>query len=121
MKNTLKSTLFKKSFVSPFLTIGFLAISITGALLFFHVKNGAIMTIHEWFGWAFIVGGIIHLLINLKPLLSYFKSIQAIVSCGVAAVLLVALTVVGMNHKGGRHGHGEHGNPEYTMNADRHR
>jgi hypothetical protein len=107
MKTNHSFSPFRKSIISPFITIGFLAISITGILLFFHIKNGMIMTIHQWFGWAFIVGGLIHLLLHFKTLLSHLKTVRGLLSVGLSLVLLIAMAMIGVNHRGHGHGHGE--------------
>ncbi|MFT3783853.1 MAG: DUF4405 domain-containing protein [Nibricoccus sp.] len=95
-----------KPSLSPFVAVAFLVISLTGALLFFHIKNGVVMVLHEWFGWAFIVAGLVHILLNLKPLLSYSKFRSGWVSLWLALMLTVALAIVGLNHHGNPHREG---------------
>lgn len=92
-----------KPSLSPFVAIAFLVISATGVLLFFHVKNGPIMVLHEWFGWAFVVAGVVHVLLNIKPLFGYLKMRSGLLSLIIALLLTAALAIVGLNHKGGPH------------------
>ena len=99
-----KSFIFDRSLISPFVGIAFLAVSITGILLFFHVKNYSIILIHEWLGWAFVAGGIVHLLINYRSMLSYMKSIGGALSAATAVLLLIILSILGMSG-GDRHHH----------------
>lgn len=89
-----------KTWLSPFVTITFVIISVTGVLLFFHVKNGPIMALHEWFGWLFVVAGLVHVLLNIRPLLSYLKRPAALASIAVALVIGVFLTIGGVKHEG---------------------
>jgi thiosulfate reductase cytochrome b subunit len=102
----MKTPLIQKSVLSPFVAVGFAVIAVTGVLLFFHIKNGSIMVLHEWFGWAFIATGLVHLLLNSRPLLSYFNTRKGIVSFCAALCLTVVLAIVGFNHEGGPHAGG---------------
>jgi len=119
-------SLFQKSILSPFVAVGFAVISITGVLLFFHVKNGPIMTLHEWFGWAFIATGLVHVLLNLRPLLSYFTLRKGLVSFTAAVVLTLGLGLFGLTRKAGPHGRApfpptqQQAAPEQSANAERH-
>ena len=97
----------EKSLISPFIGIAFLAVSVTGILLFFHIKNHSIIMVHEWLGWAFVVGGFIHLIIHYRPIVSYLKSMKGILSTAIAVILLVVLSVAGLNDKGGHRHEGE--------------
>jgi len=94
-------TLFQRTTVSPFTAIAFIILSVTGALLFFHVKNGSVVTLHEGFGWAFILSGCLHLLLNLKPLLAYMTRRSAILSVLLALAFALALGLIGFHRKGG--------------------
>jgi hypothetical protein len=104
----MKNPLLNKTCLSPFVAVAFVVIAATGVLLFFHVKNGPIMALHEWFGWVFVVAGVIHLLLNLSPLLAYLKRPAALVSVGVALALVALLWIGGAQHEGEHHrrGHG---------------
>ncbi|PTX99079.1 DUF4405 domain-containing protein [Opitutus sp. ER46] len=100
----MNASLPSKPSLSPFVAVAFAVISITGVLLFFHVKNGPIMVLHEWFGWAFVIAGAVHVLLNWRPLLGYLKLRRGVLSLTVALVLVVALGALGWNHRGGPHG-----------------
>lgn len=104
----MKNALLNKTWLSPFVAAAFAVIAVTGVLLFFHFKNGPIMVLHEWFGWGFVVAGTVHALLNLRPLLAYLRQTAALVSLGVALILVVGLTLAGAGHEQGpgHHGHG---------------
>ncbi|HLP01486.1 MAG TPA: DUF4405 domain-containing protein [Opitutaceae bacterium] len=102
----MKSTLLDKTWLSPFVGIAFLVIATTGVLLFFHVKSGPIMALHEWFGWLFIVAGLVHVLLNLRPLLAYLKRPRALVAIGVAVLVVALLWVGGAQHESEHHSRG---------------
>jgi uncharacterized membrane protein len=90
----MKGNLSLKAWISPGLAVVYIIISITGVLMFLHVKNGIIVQLHEWLGFLFIGVGIIHLLINWKLFLSVLKKKSAIISiCLVSIVsLMIAFT-----------------------------
>jgi hypothetical protein len=102
----MKNPLLNKTCLSPFVAVAFGVIAVTGVLLFFHVKNGPIMALHEWFGWLFVVAGTLHVLLNVRPLLAYFRQTAALVSLGVALVLAVGLMLVGASHENEHHRRG---------------
>lgn len=103
----MKKTFPSKPSLSPFVAVAFLVISVTGVLLFFHVKNGPIMVLHEWFGWTFVVAGLVHVLLNIKPLFSYLRLRSGLASLAVALIVTAVLAIAGLNHKGGpRRDHG---------------
>lgn len=104
----MNNPLLNKACLSPFVAAAFAVIAVTGVLLFFHVKNGPIMALHEWFGWIFVVAGTVHALLNVRPLLAYLRQTAALVSLGVALILAAGLMLAGAGHEQGheRHGHG---------------
>ncbi len=101
--------------LSPFVAVGFAVIAVTGVLLFFHVKNGSIMVLHEWFGWAFIVTGVVHLVLNWRPLLGYLRQRSGVLSLAVGLVLTILLAAAGLHHVEGEHGRG--GRPAFQTQA----
>lgn len=101
MKNPLH-----KTWISPFVAVAFAVIAVTGLLLFFHVKNGPIMALHEWFGWLFVIAGAVHLLLNLRPLLAYLKQPAALISLGVGLALVAFLWFGGAAHEQEHHRRG---------------
>jgi hypothetical protein len=114
-------SLFHKSILSPFVAVGFAVISITGILLFFHVKNGPIISLHEWFGWAFVAAGVIHVLLNLSPLLAYLRLRKGLLSLGAALVLTLGLGLFGLTRREGPRNHGPFTPPqahEQSVNAE---
>ncbi len=105
----MKTPFLDKTWLSPFVSIAFLVIAATGVLLFFHVKNGPIMALHEWFGWLFVAAGLVHVLLNLRPLAAYLRRPSAWAAVAVALVLGALLVVGGAQHDREHHrpGHGE--------------
>lgn len=85
--------------LSPLTTITFLAIGITGVLMFFHVRSGAINVLHEMAGLLFVVVGVTHVVVNWKALLGYLRQRTAQITLAVGLVLCVALLVLGAGHE----------------------
>jgi len=64
---------FLRTWATP-ITIGsFVIVSITGILMFFHLKIGLIEVAHEWLSWVFIVGSLAHIAINWRAFAKYFS------------------------------------------------
>jgi len=115
----MKNPLLNRTCLSPFVAVAFAVLAVTGVLLFFHIKNGPILALHEWFGWLFAIAGIAHLLLNLRPLLAYLRQPAALVSLGVALVLVALLWFGGAQHEQEHHrrGYGAPAQPPSSSSA----
>lgn len=86
----------QRPYLSPFLLVCYLSTSITGILMLLHWGFPAIHPIHEWGGVAFVVGGLLHVILNWRALTTYFKpklrsqAIWGMVGC---VVLIAVITV----------------------------
>jgi hypothetical protein len=81
----------QRSWLSPLVAAAFVVISVTGVLLFYHVKSGAIKSLHEWFGWVFVAAGLLHVLLNFRPMLKHMAQ-----RSGIAALLLAIVLTIGL-------------------------
>ncbi len=109
------NSLLRKNWISPFVGFSFFIVSMTGLLMFMHVRSHAISRLHEWIGILFMITATFHLIVNRRVFLSHFRKKDGAVA--LAAVLLFAIifTISGLtcNHdhsgesgwKGGRHYH----------------
>lgn len=104
----MKSFAPSKAALSPFVAVAFLVLSATGILLFFHLPSGPVKVLHEWFGWLFVIGGTLHVLLNGRPLLAYLRQRVGLISVGCALVFVVALFAAG-SHGPNDGPHGHHG------------
>lgn len=107
----------KKIWLSPVVTISFLAVAVTGILLLVHVKNGPIKVLHEWMGLVFAIAGITHLAFNWGILKAYFKHRGAFLATIIALLLTVLLIIAGLNAKN-PHARGPH-DPLPTASQER--
>lgn len=108
----MKPSVVQKPVLSPFLLTVFAAVAVTGVLLFFHIKNGPIVVIHEWLGMAFVIAGVLHIVLNFRQFLSYCKLARAWIGIVLALVLVGLFALAGLNHHGGPHGRPGEGAPQ---------
>lgn len=79
-----------RSIATP-LTIGsFIVSTVTGIILFFHINIGLAKPAHEWLSWFMVVGVALHLAINWRGFLNYFKKPLAIGVIALFSILTVA-------------------------------
>lgn len=50
----------KRYWITPFTMGAFVLTGITGVLMFFKVRSGLVTPVHEWFSWALVIGGVLH-------------------------------------------------------------
>jgi hypothetical protein len=101
---TMKQSVVKKPVISPFLFTVFAAVAVTGVLLFVDVKNGPITVIHEWLGIVFVIAGLLHIILNFRQFLSYFKLTRAWIGVVLGLALIGFFAFAGFGHHGGPHG-----------------
>lgn len=83
----------------------FLVISVTGVLLFFHIKSGVIIHLHEWIGMVFLAAAVVHLVINWRSFIAYLSNRSFWVSfLAVAAACALVMTLPSGHGKGPRGG-----------------
>ena len=91
----------RKSWISPLLTGCFVATAGTGVIMLLHVRElmPAVKPAHEWMGVGFLIAGLLHVLVNWRPLLRYFRERrEAWVALGIACAVAVVLAVMGAVH-----------------------
>ena len=109
------SRLIERSWVSPITALAFVVVAGTGLLMLLHVRLPGIKGLHEWMGVAFAVAGLLHVVLNWRPLLACLRRRSAAVALGAALVLCVAALLVpedrdrsgGDRHRGHRAGSAE--------------
>lgn len=79
-----------RSYVTPFISLVFLVVGLSGVLMFFHLFDGYTEVAHEYMGMFFLVCAISHIILNWKGLRSHFKKKLFIpASLGVLTVSVV--------------------------------
>ncbi len=110
-----------RQWITPIALGSFIVSAVTGILLIFHIKSGFIIWSHEWLSLVFVAGGVLHALINFKPLKTSVVRIKgAVIVVAFIAVTGVALfsqgqAVTGGSHGGGRGGFAGGGSPVGKM------
>lgn len=90
-----------KSWISPLLAVTFIAVSLTGILMLFHIRLPGMHPIHKWGGLLFVAAGVVHLLLNWKVFASYFKNSRSVwaASLSVAALIFIVMASPARDNK----------------------
>jgi hypothetical protein len=64
---------FLKESATPLAMALFIVIAVSGTMLFFHVGEGLVKELHEWFGIAFVTAAILHVYRNWLLFKKYFQ------------------------------------------------
>jgi hypothetical protein len=97
-----------RTWLSPLTGVAFLAIAITGILMFFHVRLPGMILLHELGGLLFVVVAVLHLRINWRSLLSCCRQRRGRIALWAGAAITVVLLVLGFGHEPA---HGRHRGP----------
>lgn len=62
-----------RNYVTPFISLVFLVVAISGLLMLFHLFDGYTEVVHEILGLFFVVCAIFHIILNWKALKIHFK------------------------------------------------
>ncbi|HEX2973973.1 MAG TPA: DUF4405 domain-containing protein [Tepidisphaeraceae bacterium] len=107
MEKTTKSQV--RVLVSPATAMTFLAVGVTGVMMLLHVRSGPLKELHELSGLVMVVLGAVHLILNWRAFLGYFKRWQASVSAALVVIIaLVILLAAGNEQHRGRPGDAQH-------------
>ncbi len=101
MNNETNTGWLRKSWISPLLTGCFVATAGTGVVMLLHVRGlmPVVKPLHEGISLLFLVAGLLHVLVNWRPLLRYFRERrEAWAALGIACAVAVALAVMGALH-----------------------
>jgi uncharacterized protein YybS (DUF2232 family) len=79
-----------RSCISPTVAFMFTIVSITGFLMLFDIAH--VDELHQWMGLTFAIGGVIHLAINWRVLVVYFRGRQ--ISVWSAVMLLICAVLL---------------------------
>ncbi len=82
-----------RNFVTPFITIVFLVVALSGVLMFFHIFDGYTEVVHEILGLFFVIFSVFHVILNWKALKIHFKKHVFILATIVVAVTSILLVV----------------------------
>lgn len=85
----------KREWATPTVIGAFTLSSLTGIALFFGLKSQATLTVHQWLGLTFVVGGLAHIAVNFFAFKRHFRPRLARVIVGfyLIAALLAFLPI----------------------------
>lgn len=76
-----------RNYVTPFISLVFFVVGLTGVLMFFHLFDGYTEVVHEMLGIFFVVCAVCHIIINWRALKTHFKNgVFLPAAIGIAAV-----------------------------------
>ena len=81
-----------RNYVTPFISLVFLVVGISGLLMLFHLFDGYTEVVHEILGMFFIICAIFHIIVNWKALKIHFKKgvfIPALLGVLTISVILI--------------------------------
>jgi len=81
-----------RNYVTPFISLIFLVVGITGLLMFFHLFDGYTEVAHEFLGFFFVICAIFHVMLNWKALKIHLKRgvfLPATLAVAVISILFV--------------------------------
>ena len=96
-----------KENLSPFMTVVFLVIAVTGLLMSFDIHVAGMGYLHKWLGIIFIIAGTVHLFLNWRRLRIYLTGRPA--KAMILLAVLVAILVGISGHSEHEREHGERG------------
>lgn len=62
-----------RNYVTPFISLLFVVVGLSGLLMFFHLFEGYTEVVHEVLGLFFAISAVFHILLNWKALKIHFK------------------------------------------------
>ncbi|BDU74068.1 DUF4405 domain-containing protein [Mesoterricola silvestris] len=81
-----------KSFATPLTIASFITSAATGLLMFFGVKAGLVVPVHEWVSILFVAGGILHVVANGRATLAHLRRpVGATLACVCTVVAVAAV------------------------------
>ncbi|RQP13321.1 MAG: DUF4405 domain-containing protein [Parapedobacter sp.] len=82
-----------RNYITPFISLIFLVVGITGLLMFFHILDGYTEVAHEFLGLFFVICAIFHIIINWKALRIHFKK-AVFIPAALAVAVIYGLFIV---------------------------
>ncbi|WP_413204873.1 DUF4405 domain-containing protein [Rhodospirillum sp. A1_3_36] len=96
------SDLLKRDVVTPVTAIVFLAIGVTGIMLFFHTGEAWVKEGHEWLGLVFVAAAVWHLFRHWRGFSGYFR--RSLPQVALVLSLIVSAGVITLTARDGGDG-----------------
>lgn len=82
-----------RSYITPFISVVFLVVGLSGLLMFFHLFDGYTEVVHELLGIFFVVCAVFHIMLNWKALKIHFKK-NVFIPAGSTVAVVSTLFIV---------------------------
>ncbi|WP_164112219.1 MULTISPECIES: DUF4405 domain-containing protein [Sphingobacterium] len=82
-----------RNYITPFISLVFLVVGLTGVFMFFHLFDGYTEIVHEFLGLFFVVCTVFHIILNWKALKIHFKR-GVFIPAGVAVAVISLLFII---------------------------
>ena len=69
-------------------------VGVSGTMMFFHLFKGKVQAMHEWFGMAFLLAFLAHMLRNRRPFLALFSHTRIQAFLGIATLSALAFLLL---------------------------
>ena len=81
-----------RNYITPFISLVFLVVGLSGLLMFFHLFDGYTEVVHEYLGVFFVVCAVFHIILNWKALKIHFK--RGVFIPALLGVLAISVTLI---------------------------
>ena len=81
-----------RNYITPFISLVFLVVGLSGLLMFFHLFDGYTEVVHEYLGVFFVICAIFHIILNWKALKIHFK--RGVFIPALLGVLAISVTLI---------------------------
>lgn len=82
-----------RNYITPFISLVFLVVGLSGMLMFFHLFDGYTEVVHEYLGVFFIICAVFHIILNWKALKIHFKR-GVFIPAGLAVAVISILFII---------------------------
>lgn len=87
-----------RNYITPFVSLVFLVVGLSGMLMFLHLFDGYTEIVHEYLGVFFVICAVFHIILNWKGLRVHFKKgVFLPTALGVLTISIVLIISERMN------------------------
>lgn len=81
-----------RNYITPFISLVFLVVGLSGLLMFLHLFDGYTEVVHEYLGVFFVVCAVFHIILNWKALKIHFK--RGVFIPALLGVVVISVTLI---------------------------
>ncbi|MES2878030.1 MAG: DUF4405 domain-containing protein [Pseudomonadota bacterium] len=89
-----------RNWITPLVAGGFMLLSVTGVLMFFHLDSGLNKAAHEWLSWLFVAGVGLHIVLHSASFKRHLHTLAGrIALVGFVVLLILSFAPLGGSSK----------------------